>query len=110
MALQSQVRGWTVCCPEVPSKLISSVISHVFLYEALSQRSLIQGFTRPDTFVRLFSCLLSVYAQLSAAELQQEEKEQDLKHSHVPPISYVLHPLPWYFTGKKEEMTINFLV
>lgn len=66
------------------------------LYEAGIQRFLLQGFTRLDNFVRLLSCLLSVYhcEQLSGAKLEQEEKEkeQELKHSHVPPTLCASEP------------------
>lgn len=64
-----------------------------FLYEAGIQRCLLQGFTRLDNFVRLLSCLLSVShcEQLSGAKLE-EEKEQELKHSHVPLILCASEP------------------
>lgn len=65
-----------------------------FLYEAGIQRCLLQGFTTLHNFSRLSNHLLSVYhcEQLSGAKLEEEEKEQQLKHSHVPLILCASEP------------------
>lgn len=73
-----------------------------YLYEAGNQR-----FTRLDNFVRLLSTFCLTLWTIKWSKVRGGREREGAKAFSC--TSNVLQSLPLYFTGKKEEVTINFL-